>query len=152
MKNSRINLPTDKMPIIRIAPVCNGKIYVTPHFSEHQENGYLDLPIEEKVEHVSVKSDKIIRKLKEKYHTHISSSMTPRFSVQYQSEAHNGNTAYLYILPLKEENEIQFHEGKFITAEDIVNHPDRYGHNLQKESELLGMAAELWNDFHIEYP
>ena len=35
--------PCKIMPIIRIAPVCNGKIYVTPKQSSNQ----MDLPLEE---------------------------------------------------------------------------------------------------------
>lgn len=137
------------MPIIRIAPVCNGKIYVVPRTSEDGKELRMDIPIEESVEHVSTKSDKAARKVKEKYQTHLRTSMTPRFSVQYKSPSHNGSTTYLYILPLKQENEIQFHEGRFISAEDINNHPKQYTSNLQMESELLGMAAELWNDFYL---
>ena len=75
--------------------------------------------------------------------------MTPRFSVQYKSPSHHGSTTYLYILPLKQEDEIQFHEGRFISAENINKHPKQYTSNLQIEGELLGMAAELWNDFYL---
>ena len=35
--------PCKNMPIIRIAPVCNGKIYVTPRHLSNQ----MDLPLEE---------------------------------------------------------------------------------------------------------
>jgi hypothetical protein len=57
-------------------------------------------------------------------------------------------TIFLYILPLKSEDEIHFHEGEFVTSEDISNHPEAYAPDLLKESELLGMAAELWEDFY----
>ena len=137
------------MSIIRIAPVCNGKIYVAPRASKDGKGSFMDLPMEENVEHVSTKSDKTARKVKEKYQAHIKTSMTPRFSVQYKSPSHHGSTTYLYILPLREEDEIQFHEGRFISAEDINKHPKQYTSNLQMEGELLGMAAELWNDFYL---
>ena len=137
------------MPIIRIAPVCKGKIYVVPRTSEDGKELRMDIPMEESVEHVSTKSDKTARKVKEKYQAHLKTSMTPRFSVQYKSPSHHGSTTYLYILPLKQEDEIQFHEGRFISAEDINKHPKQYISNLQMESELLGMAAELWNDFYL---
>lgn len=137
------------MSIIRIAPVCNGKIYVAPRASKDGKGSFMDLPMEESVEHVSIKSDKTARKVKEKYQAHLKTSMTPRFSVQYNSPSHHGSTTYLYILPLREEDEIQFHEGRFISAEDINKHPKQYTSNLQMEGELLGMAAELWNDFYL---
>lgn len=136
------------MPVIRIAPVCNGKIYVVPCASADGANLLFDLPIEESVAHVSMKSDKAARKVKEKYQAHLSTSASPRFSVKYTSKPHEGSTAYLYILPLRQEDEIHFHEGKFVSAEDISNHPEVYSCNLQEEGELLGMAAELWNDFY----
>ena len=142
MKNPKSNPPTDKMPIIRIAPVCNGKIYVIPHSSV----GCIDIPMVESVEHVSTKSDKTACKIKEKYRLHIQTDASPRFCVQHQS----GNAiAYLYVLPLKQEDEIHFHDGRFVSAEDITNHPKQYTSDLLLESELLGMAAELWNDFYL---
>jgi hypothetical protein len=52
---------------------------------------------------------------------------------------------YLYILPLKQEHEIQFHNGTFISADEINGL--QYSANLKKESELIGMAAELWKDY-----
>ena len=136
------------MPIVRIAPVCNGKIYVAPRMASDGESLRLDLPIEESGEHTSTKSEKAARKIKEKYQAHIRTDASPRFCVQYKSKPHHGRTAYLYVLPLRQEEEIHFHEGKFVSAEDITNHPDAYSHNLQEESELLDMAAELWKDFH----
>lgn len=147
MKHSNLSSETNNMPIIRIAPVCNGKIYVAPRTSENGKELRMDIPMEESVEHVSTKSDKAARKVKEKYRAHLSTSMTPRFSVRYKSPSHNGSTAYLYILPLKKEDEIHFHEGKFISAEEITHQPEAYSSNLQLESELLGMAAELWRDY-----
>ena len=132
------------MPIIRIAPVCNGKIYVIPHTSE-EGTSVLDLPMVDRIEKASSQSEKTARKVKEKYHLHVKSEMQPRFSVQYKSASDNGETVYLYILPLKLEHEIQFHNGTFISADEINGL--HYSANLQKESELIGMAAELWKDY-----
>ena len=132
------------MPIIRIAPVCNGKIYVIPHTSE-EGTSVLDLPMVDRIEKASSQSEKTARKVKEKYHLHGKSEMQPRFSVQYKSASDNEETVYLYILPLKQEHEIQFHNGTFISADEINGL--HYSTNLQKESELIGMAAELWKDY-----
>lgn len=137
------------MSIIRIAPVCNGKIYVVPRTSTNGKGPLMDLPMVESVEHVSPKSDKAARKVKEKYDAHVSTSMSPRFSVRYTSTSADKSPVFLYILPLREEDKIQFHEGRFVSAEDIDARPEAYASDLQKESGLLGMAAELWNDFYL---
>lgn len=148
MKDSKFTFESNNMPIVRIAPVCNGKIYVVPCVTASGESLRLDLPIEESGEHISTKSEKAARKIKEKYQAHIHADVSPRFCVQYKSKPHNGHTAYLYVLPLRQEDEVHFHEGKFVSAEDITNHPDDYSYNLQEECELLDMAAELWKDFY----
>ena len=148
MKSSLQPPIRNNTPIIRIASVCNGKIYVVPRLAADGESLRLDLPIEESVEHVSTQSDKVARKIKEKYQSHIHTDASPRFCVQYTSKPHDGSTAYLYVLPLHQEDEIHFHEGKFVSAEEINNQPETYSDNLQKESALLGMAAELWKDFY----
>ena len=147
MKKPVLNPPTDPMSIIRIAPVCNGKIYVTPHLSDEEASPYWDLPIEEEMEHFSPQSEKAIRKVKEKYSAHLHTTPLPRFSVKYRSATHNGQTVYLYILPLSQENEISFHNGQFISAEEMTSQRKQYSINLNKEKELLAMAAELWKDF-----
>mgnify|MGYP006391275505 FL=1 len=67
MKHSNLLPKNNKMPIIRIAPVCNGKIYVTPRSVMDDESSRMDLPMEECVEHISTQSDKAARKMKEKY-------------------------------------------------------------------------------------
>ena len=146
MKKNVLTPPTSPTSIIRIAPVCNGKIYVTPHPTDKEASASWDLPIEEQVEHFSPKSEKSIRKVKERYNAHLHTSALPRFSVKYRSATHNGQTVYLYILPLSQENEISFHHGQFIAAEEIVAQPKRCSANLEKESELLAMAAELWKE------
>ena len=132
----------NKMPIIRIAPVCNGKIYVTPN---------MDIPIKEEVTHISEKSDKTARKVLEKYQSHIHTDATPRFCVKHLSATEKGATIYLYVLPLKAEDEIAFHEGKFISEEEMGKEAKKYSADLLEESGLLFMSAELWEDFHVTY-
>ena len=148
MKHSNLFPKNNKMPIIRIAPVCNGKIYVAPRSVMDDESFRMDLPMEEYVEHVFTQSDKAARKAKEKYHQHLRTNASPRFCVKYRSSTEKEIINYLYILPLKNEDEILFREGKFVTSEDISKHPETYSLDLQTESELLGMAAELWDDFY----
>ena len=148
MKHSNLFPENNKMPIIRIAPVCNGKIYVTPRSVMDDESSRMDLPMEECVEHVSTQSDKTARKVKEKYHQHLRTDAYPRFCVKHRSSTEKEAIIYLYVLPFKSEDEILFREGKFVTSEDISKHPEVYSPDLQVESELHGMAAELWDDFY----
>lgn len=145
MKDSKFAPESSNMPIVRIAPVCNGKIYVVPRPAPDGESSRLDLPIEETVEHVSTKSDKVARKVKEKYHLHLNTDAAPRFCVMHRPASSGGETIHLYVLPLKREDEIFFREGKFVNCEDISRHPEAYATDLQMESELLGMAAGLWD-------
>ena len=128
------------MSIIRIAPVCKGKIYVTSQ---------MNLPIEEKVEHISEKSDRHVCKILEKYRRHIHTDASPRFCVKHRSISSEGATIYLYVLPLEEENVIDFHEGRFITEEEFNREEKKYSADLLEESELLFMSAELWEDFYL---
>ncbi|MBQ4055806.1 MAG: hypothetical protein IJD32_01740 [Bacteroidaceae bacterium] len=149
MKKTLKDSPT-KMPIIRIAPVCNGKIYVVPRRSSQTGEYLLDIPIEEQFQHASV-SEKSAQKLKERYGSHIHTSEQPRFSVKYKLKHTDHDIVYLYILPLKDEGEINFCQGEFMTAEEIQTNTQSYSHHLIEESELLGMAAELWQDFYHDF-
>ena len=148
MRHSNLLPENSKMPIIRIAPVCNGKIYVAPRSAMDDGSSRMDLPMEECVEHVSTQSDKAARKVKEKYQQHLRTEASPRFCVMHRSSTGKDAISYLYVLPLKSEDEIFFRKGEFVTSEDISKHPEVYSPDLQTESELLGMAAELWDDFY----
>ena len=148
MKHSNLLPENNKMPIVRIAPVCNGKIYVVPRHVE-REKTLMDLPIEETIEQPSPPSNRMASKIREKYNRHIQTSVSPRFCVKYTSP-YQGNIIYLYILPLQAEDEIHFQNGEFIEADEIGSHGEIYSPNLQKEGNLLGMAAELWNDYQTE--
>lgn len=149
MKGSvKSSSPYRRMPIIRIAPVCNGKIYVVPRSDSDKGLPLMDLPIEECVDHISPKSNKPARQIKEKYRMHIRTDAEPRFSVQYKLHPDAEETVYLYILPLSKEKDIHFKQGRFVTAEEISTDPKKCSERLWNEKELLGMAAELWNSFY----
>lgn len=148
MKDLLFNPSTNKMPIIRIAPVCNGKIYVVPRHSSENKDIHWDLPIEESVEHISSNPEKIASKVKGKYHLHIHSDVSPRFCVQHKLGTTNNTIVFLYVLPIKKEDEIDFHNGHFVDANHIQTHQEQYSHTFLKESELLVMAAELWDSYY----
>ena len=140
MKHSNLIQESNKMSIIRIAPVCDGKIYITPD---------MDLPIKEEVAHVNEKSDKTARKVLEKYRNHIHTDATPRFCAKHRSSTDAGATIYLYVLPLESEDEISFHEGRFVSEEEMNKEAKKYSADLLEESGLLFMSAELWEDFYL---
>ena len=97
--------PCESMPIIRIAPICNGKVYVIPHSVSPK----MDIPFMEQTDIIPAKaSNKLARQLMKKYASQISTSEQPRFCVKYNSPVHKDESIYLYILPLKNEKEIHF--------------------------------------------
>jgi len=145
MKDSIQHTASAPQPIVRIAPVCNGKIYVIPRTSSNGQQFYMDLPIEEETEIRTPRTGKAARKVMAKYRPHLSTDATPRFSVQYHSRPPLQESVCLYILPLKEEHEISFRDGRFVSAEEIETSPQLFSRKLQEESALLGMAAELWD-------
>lgn len=148
MKKTFKETSYNNMPIIRIAPVCNGKIYVVPHQSSLSTNCLFDIPIQEEVTTDPSPTGKAALKLKERYRSHIDATEQPRFSVKYRLKSSERNTVYLYILPLEKEEDIHFSNGLFITAEDIQVSGKNFSPYLLEESELLGMAAELWSNFY----
>lgn len=142
MENNR-SKTSEKMPVIRIAPVCNGKIYVVPH----NKSCRMDLPLMGQTDvHPSKSSNKLAKQLASTYKG-ISTTEEPRFSVKYASPVNQEEHVYLYILPLSKEDEIRLDEGKFISADEIEANTELYSDYLQKESGLLGMAAELWGNY-----
>lgn len=146
-----LNAPQhNSMHILRIAPVCNGKIYVVPHQSNQMGSYCLDVPIQEQIHGNPTNSYKIAQKIKERFHLHLHTNEQPRFCVQYRMKSENSETVYLYILPLQKEEDIHFNNGQLMTADEIQKADTSISPFLQQESELLNMAAELWNDFYTE--
>ena len=131
---------SNKMATVRIAPVCGGKIYI---------NSQMDLPIVEEVMHISEKSDKSVRKVLEKYQRHIHTEASPRYCAKHRSTSSDAETIYLYVLPLQAEDEINFHGGRFVSEEEMNKEAKKYSADLQEESALLFMSAELWEDFYL---
>ena len=149
MKQTNLLQENSKMPIIRIAPVCDGKIYVVPRVMEGEESPRMDLPIVERVEHVSTQSDKAARRVTMKYRQHLHTDALPRFCVTHRSASSDAKTIYLHVLPLRNKDEIHFLGGEWVSEEDIDTRPETFSPDLQTESGLLGMAAELWADFYL---
>lgn len=138
----------NSMTIIRIAPVCKGRIYIVPHQTSQEGSCLLDIPIQEQVTTTQPPTSRSILKLKERYHSHIKTSEQPRFCVRHRMQSKRQDIIYLYILPLQNEEDIHFSQGKFISFEEILADHQSFSPYLQEESALLEMSAELWNDFY----
>ena len=98
-----ISLTYKKMPFLRIAPICNGKIYVAPRSYQGEEPGKLDIPMEDYIYACKTDTDKYAKEVENKYSNHITGQPEPRFSLKHLVKETNGvkKTIMLYILLLK---------------------------------------------------
>lgn len=136
-----------KMPFLRIAPVCHGKIYVAPRKFQGEEPGKLDLPLEEYIYAQKTDADKYAREVEKRYNRHLNVATEPRFSLKYRvkQDSHSQRTVLLYVLPLENEDQISFWGGQFVSADDIERYPDKYGSLLREEAIHLDLVAQMWN-------
>lgn len=51
------------MPFLRIAPICNGKIYVAPRSYQGEEPGKLDIPMEDYIYACKTDTDKYAKEV-----------------------------------------------------------------------------------------
>lgn len=137
-----------QMPFLRIAPICNGKIYVAPRPSQAKEANKLDIPMEEIVFCPQANANSYADNLKSRHSDHITGCPELRFSLKYLSNKMDSTetTVFLYILPLKDENQIHFAGGRFVTPEDIKKKPILYSSFLKEEMEHLDMVAKTWQE------
>ena len=56
-----------RMPFLRIAPICNGKIYVLPRNTHSEEPGKLDIPMEDYIYTCKTDTDKYAKEIEKKY-------------------------------------------------------------------------------------
>ncbi len=135
------------MPIIRVAAVCNGKVYVTPASKEKE---YMDFPIQEVCLAPNGTTDPSIRRIQEKYQPHLKEKAELRFSLKYLFDTPFGTsvTILLYVLPLKDEGDIHFEGGRFVTPTEIAADTNkRFSLFLKKEAEHLETVTEMWRDY-----
>ena len=55
-----------RMPFLRIAPICNGKIYVLPRNTHSEEPGKLDIPMEDYIYACKTDTDKYAKEIEKK--------------------------------------------------------------------------------------
>ena len=144
-----ISLTYKKMPFLRIAPICNGKIYVAPRSYQGEEPGKLDIPMEDYIYACKTDTDKYAKEVENKYSNHITGQPEPRFSLKHLVKETNGvkKTIMLYILPLNDEEQIHFTGGKFVTPEEIEMDSAQYSSFLKEEIDHLNIVTQMWEEF-----
>lgn len=138
-----------KMPFLRIAPICNGKIYVLPRDIHAEEPGKLDIPMEDYIHACKTNADSYAKEVEKKYSQYIDGNAEPRFSLKHIVKAASGysKTILLYILPLDNEDQIHFTGGKFVTPEEIEKDESKYSSFLKEEIDHLNVVAQMWQEF-----
>lgn len=131
--------------VIRIAPIWDGKIYLCPQPDTGNKETVWNIPIEEHLEspliNIEYHTTRISRKIAKK---------TPRFILQYHqpSETHHLQTIHLFILPLKEKQELNLRNGHFFNFEELRDGHIQLSAFLQAELEHLDLAASMWKEFY----
>lgn len=130
--------------IIRIAIVYNGKIFLS-----EKEGSVWDLSSEiiadayDTLDKYEKKAVKAVKKL-------ITTAERPRLIIRYTDNCECGCkiNVSLYILPLKNKENLKKSSGHFFSFDEIEKHPELYSKNLVKEFISLKNAAEMWKDFY----
>ncbi|WP_455673856.1 hypothetical protein [Phocaeicola sp.] len=138
-----------KMPFLRIAPICNGKIYVIPRGIHAEEPGKLDIPMEDYVYACKTNTDSYAKEIEKKYKQCILGDTEPRFSLKHIVKLTSGysKTILLYVLPLDNEDQICFTGGKFVSPEEIETERNKYSSFLKAEIGHLSFVAQMWQEF-----
>ena len=134
--------------IVRIAPLWNGKIYLCPHTNTTNWETTWNIPIEEHLEspliNIEHHTARLCRKITQK------KIMAPRLILQYHQspEISQLQTVHLFILPLKEKQELALQNGRFFDFEELKNEQIHLSDLLRTELEHLDLAASMWKEFY----
>ncbi|WP_294586610.1 hypothetical protein [uncultured Phocaeicola sp.] len=134
--------------IVRIAPLWNGKIYLCPHTNTTNWETTWNIPIEEHLEspliNIEHHTARLCRKITQK------KIMAPRLILQYHRspEISQLQTVHLFILPLKEKQELALQNGRFFDFEELKNEQIHLSDLLRTELEHLDLAASMWKEFY----
>lgn len=133
---------------IRIAPLWNGKIYLCPHTDLSNRQTVWDLPLEARLNNplsnTGHRSVLLSRRITRKGTT------TPRFVLRYQKLSATGipQTIHLYILPLKDKQDLTFNKGDFFDFDELKEKKMILSTCLHEELEHLDLAASMWKEFY----
>lgn len=136
--------------VIRIIPICNGKIYLAPH---SKNKSIWDAPIASLFEGPLRKSQRYAKHLVKKHQQNLLRSLytkkksLPRLILSYRAQGIAPAFTQLYILPVSHEDEFKLTEGCFFTCEEIKQNPEKFSNELRIECERLQMVAQVWKEF-----
>lgn len=135
--------------LIRVAPVCNGKIYLYPYRSS--ADTVWDLPLIYRIEEALSRSEKHALK---QAHTFLKDAgcavktlMSPRLILKYRMRHLTPYPIQLFILPLKNEADFKLPEGRFFDFHEMEGLKVRLSKILLAEKEHLQISADVWNTF-----
>lgn len=147
----RLALQAEELPgsLIRIAPLYQGKIYLTD-----LPSSVWDLPLTTTLLGPSSAIDRKARKLIRK--NIAAPHRAPRLLLRHWTDETSGahrRPVSVYIYPLHRADELRTEKGRFFTFEEIKQQPSDFSPSLLKELEHLQMAAEVWNEYETpEHP
>lgn len=134
--------------VVRIAPVCNGKIYLTRQQTGDWSSAVWDLPLESRYQGPVEQSDRHARRtlqtLLKKPRIH------PRLILRQMVDNTLGtdkDIVSVYIYPMRQPNEFKTSNGRYFSFEELRTLSDRLGRLLPQELERLQMAAEIWHTY-----
>lgn len=136
--------------IIRIIPICNGKIYLTPHA---KDTATWDAPIKSLFEGPLRKSQQHAKYIVLKHQSSVYKPAVPlkrihpRLILSYRLQGLLPAFVQLYILPVGQENELSLSGGQFFACEDIKKNPEKFSHELMIECERLQLVTQVWKEF-----
>lgn len=135
--------------IIRIIPICNGKIYLTPHTAQPSIwdapiQSLFEGPLRKSQQHAKhlLKQQPFCKKAKGPH-----KKIHPRLILSYRTQGKLPAFIQLYILPVSQENELASSGGQFFTCEDIKKSPTLFSQELMIECERLQLVAQVWKEF-----
>ncbi len=138
------------MPIIRVIPIYEGKILVSPRIYSKFDIGKLDTPIEDYLFEHKPNANKRAKKISSLSLGIAASKLDPRFSLKYTlSIKGKKKNIILYILPLDENIHLKSKDYKLVSPEEILNNKSNYSIFLQEEIEHLQMVCSLWQNYHL---
>lgn len=142
-----LNIAYKKIPLLRIAIICRGKIYVAPRNRYQEETGKLDTPIEECILSNEIDLKQLTKKITHEYHIPLNKEL--RFSLNYQITLPDGisRTILLFLISLDNEKQIHIEEGRFVTLPEMEKHADQYSSFLLAEKDHLNTIIQTRNTY-----
>lgn len=135
--------------LIRIAPVCNGKIFLYPHRIAAEP--VWDVPMVYKIEEILEKSERYAARqakvfLKEAGYT-AQKFTFPRLILKYHIRQLTPYPIQLFVLPIHDEDDFHLPEGRFFSFHEIGQSALRFSKILMAEKEHLQISATVWKEF-----